>query len=461
MGIYLDNAATSWPKPKSVIKAMKQYFARCGGNPGRSGHTKAIEAGRIVLAAREAVSKLFNITDPSRIIFTKNATEALNIVLFGSLGPGDHLITTSMEHNSVLRPVRKLEESGVRLSIIEGDPFGTVDPNLIIEAMNTDTRLVCVNHASNVTGTVQEIAPIAEACRQKSVPLLLDAAQTAGAFPIDCKELGIDFLAASGHKGLLGPQGTGFLYVRSGADPRKLRPLMMGGTGSLSDREGQPDFFPDFLESGTMNVIGLAGLASALEFLLSKGIETIREGELKMIDMFLQKLSDIRGVKIYGPADTLRRTGVVSITIDGVSPSKIGEFLDKDYGIFTRIGLHCAPRAHKTIGTFPEGTVRFGLGPFTKKREIEAAAKAVREISKMGSVPHLEGVITFYGSHQAIRAEKVLNEAGFEAVLIPGPREISPNCGVALRFDYSELDKCRRALVEKSVNFEKIHHYPE
>jgi cysteine desulfurase / selenocysteine lyase len=377
MSIYFDNAATSWPKPKSVIRAMRSYFSKCGGNPGRSGHRKAIEAGRIVLNTREKLAELLSIEDPSRIIFTKNATEGLNIVLFGVLAAGGHVVTTSMEHNSVLRPCRELEKRGVSIDVVEADPRGLVSPADIIGKVTKDTALVCVNHASNVTGTIQDIASIAEGCREKGVPLLVDAAQTAGALEINCKELGADFLAASGHKGLLGPQGTGFVYVQGDL---KL-PLMYGGTGSLSDREEQPGFFPDCLESGTLNVIGIAGLGAGVEYIHTRGIADIRRHELELLELFLDGLRKISGVTVYGPEDPAGRTGVVSISIEGIDSSEAGETLDTGFGIFTRIGLHCAPRAHATIGTFPGGTVRFGIGPFTKKREITAAVKAVRSIA--------------------------------------------------------------------------------
>jgi cysteine desulfurase / selenocysteine lyase len=385
MSIYFDNAATSWPKPKSVIRAMRSYFSKCGGNPGRSGHRKAIEAGRIVLNTREKLAELLSVDDPSRIIFTKNATEGLNIVLFGVLAAGknsggpekNHLLTTSMEHNSVLRPCRELTKRGVSIDIVEADSRGLVSPADIINRIGPETALVCVNHASNVTGTIQDIAAIAEGCGEKGVPLLVDAAQTAGALEINCSALGVDFLAASGHKGLLGPQGTGFLYVKEGSPA----PLMFGGTGSLSDREVQPDFFPDCLESGTLNVIGIAGLGAGVEYIHKRGTADIRRHEVELLTMFLAGLREMAGVTVYGPKDPAVRTGVVSISIEGLDSSAAGEALDSRFGIFTRIGLHCAPRAHAAIGTFPGGTVRFGIGPFTKKREITAAVRAVRTIA--------------------------------------------------------------------------------
>ena len=356
---------------------MRYYMHRCGGNPGRSGHRRAIESGRIVLAARENIAELFGIEDPGRIIFTKNATEALNIALFGTLSPGDHFVTTSMEHNSVLRPVKELERRGIRAVLVEADAAGVVDPRRLLEAVTRDTRLVCVNHASNVTGTVQDIETIARGCREKEVPLLLDAAQTAGALDIPWGKLGIDFLAASGHKGLLGPTGTGFLYVRDSFPA----PLMYGGTGSLSDREVQPDFFPDCLESGTLNVAGIAGLSAGIEYILKRGLGSIRDQELSLLERLISGFRTIPGVRVYGPKSLESRTGAVSINFDSVSPSEAGQILDRDYGIFSRIGLHCAPRAHTTIGTFPEGTVRFGVGPFTTKRDVETTLRAVRNIA--------------------------------------------------------------------------------
>jgi cysteine desulfurase/selenocysteine lyase len=376
--LYLDNAATSWPKPSPVPRAMSAAVSRGGGNPGRSGHRKSIEAGRTVLRTRELLAELFNTPDPSRIVFTKNATEALNTVLFGLLRPGDRVLTTSMEHNSVLRPLSALARAGVVMHVVEAGGDGRVDPQDIARGLTADTRLVAVTHASNVTGTVNDVAAIGAVCRERGVRLLVDAAQTAGCLSIDLQKLPIDYLAFSGHKGLLGPQGTGGLFVRSEAD---LPPFTRGGTGSLSDREDQPEFLPDRFESGTLNVPGLAGLAEGAAWLLRRGVGSVASHDRHLREVFLAALAGDARVKVFGGTESIAHTGVVSVTIEGVSPSEAGEKLESRFGILTRIGLHCAPRAHKTIGTFPEGTVRISWGPFTRSRDMARAAGAILAIA--------------------------------------------------------------------------------
>ena len=372
---YFDNAATSWPKPRSVMKAMEHFFFKGGGNPGRSGHIKAIGAGKIVLKTRELLAELFNIRDASKIVFTKNATEALNIALLGFLKPGDHVISSSMEHNSVLRPLTSLEKRGVKVSIVKADRTGLISPERLFECVQDTTRLIALTHASNVTGTIQPVSEVGEFCRKKNIRFLVDAAQTAGTVPIDVEEMKIDSLAFSGHKGLLGPQGTGGLFIR---DENEVEPLMMGGTGSLSDREEQPEFLPDRYESGTLNVLGLAGLGAGVEFLLKKGVENIIKHDRQLLEIFLNELSGNPRIQLYGTGDRLKQTGVLSLNIQEMSPSTCGELLEKQGGILTRIGLHCAPQAHKTIGTFPDGTVRLSWGAFTTEKDILTAVKAIK-----------------------------------------------------------------------------------
>jgi cysteine desulfurase family protein len=378
---YFDNAATSWPKPETVIKAMEFYFRHVGGNPGRSGHKKAIEAGRVVLRTRDLVASLLNVKDPSRIVFTKNATEALNTALYGVLKADDHVVTTSMEHNSVMRPLNDLARLGLDLSVVEADRTGTVTDDMIGKHINDKTRLVAVTHASNVTGTVNEIEKIGQLCKQKNVLFLVDAAQTVGAVPLDVEKIGADFLAFSGHKGLLGPQGTGGLYIR---DESALKPLTRGGTGSLSDSEEQPAFLPDCYESGTLNVIGLAGLGEGVRFILEKGVDRIREHEKRLLEVFLNELGGDDRFTLYGAQNSLKQTGVLSLNVKDCTPSKVGEILDSKYCVLTRIGLHCAPRAHRTLGTFPDGTIRFSWGFFTGEKEILKVVRFLKEIA--GSV---------------------------------------------------------------------------
>jgi cysteine desulfurase family protein len=374
---YFDNAATSWPKPPSVMKAMKRHLVHVGGNPGRSGHFRAVEAGRVLLSARISLASLFGIRESERIVFTKNATEALNMVISGILHPGDHAVCTSMEHNAVMRPLTALKERGVQVSVVRADQQGRVDPAAVGRKITRSTKLVISTHASNVTGTILDISSIGGICREKGVSFLVDAAQTAGVLPIDVDRMCVDFLAFSGHKGLLGPQGTGGLYIGSDV---LAEPLLRGGTGSRSESEIQPEFLPDRFESGTPNTVGIAGLCSGIEFLQGFELERVLEHDDRLLQILLNELSSERRLIAYGPGESGSQTGVLSITIEGISPSKIGETLEAEYGVQTRIGLHCAPSAHRTIGTFPDGTVRLSWGVFTREREVIHVARAVKRI---------------------------------------------------------------------------------
>jgi cysteine desulfurase family protein len=378
--IYFDNAATSWPKPPAMMEAMIRYNETIGGNPGRSGHRRSLDAGRTILETREALAELFCCADALRIVLTKNATEGLNIALLGLLHPGDHVITSSMEHNSVMRPLRFLESQGVQLSVISYSSDGRLSPDAVRAAIRPDTRLLAVTHASNVTGTIQPIDELGQVARERDILFCVDAAQTAGALPIDVEKLGVDILAFSGHKSLFGPQGTGGLFLREGIE-RQIRPLMMGGTGSRSEYEAQPDFLPDRFESGTPNTIGLAGLGAGVRFVLAEGVDTIRRREEGLTEKFLQGLTPLKGVTAYGPHDAVGRTAVVSFTIAGVSPSEAALALDERFGILCRPGLHCAPAAHRFLGTFPQGTIRFGFGYFNTEAEIDFALEAVRSLA--------------------------------------------------------------------------------
>lgn len=381
MKYYFDNAATSFPKPKSVLKAMESYFLTCGANPGRSGHRMAVEAGKIVLDAREALADLFNVADSSHILFTRNATESINIVLKGLLKKGDHVITSSMEHNSVLRPLNALKAIGVDVTVVSADREGAVYVSEILDAVTRKTKLLCLTHASNVTGGIMDIKEAGRLCGEKKIRFLVDAAQSAGVLRIDVEEMNIDYLAFSGHKGLLGPQGTGGLFVRNESD---LAPLMYGGTGSLSDREEQPDFLPDKYESGTLNVIGIAGLAAGLTYLKEEGIDNILHRDRRYVDLILDGIKDLPEITVYGRKSSQTQTGVLSVNFAGLSPSDAGEILDGQFGIAVRVGLHCAPAAHKTIGTFPDGTVRFSWGPFVKEKDIKYMLKAMKELVEIG-----------------------------------------------------------------------------
>ncbi|MCZ7574248.1 MAG: aminotransferase class V-fold PLP-dependent enzyme [Ardenticatenaceae bacterium] len=381
--IYFDYAATSWPKPAAVRTALNDYFGEAGGNPGRSGHQMSIAAARVVLEAREAVARLFNVSDPGRIVFTKNATEALNLAIYGLLRPGDHVVTSSLEHNSVMRPLRHLEAQGVEVTVVACSPAGLLDSNDVRHALRPDTRLLVTTHGSNVVGTLLPIGELAAVAHERGVPYLVDTAQTAGSIPIDVEALGVDLLAFTGHKGLLGLTGTGGLYVRDGLG---LQPLMRGGTGSDSALEFQPDFMPDIYESGTLNVAGLAGLAAGVRFLCEIGIESVAAHERELVARFLAGAAEIPGLSLYGPEDPAQRCGVVSFNIAGLVPSEVSTILDRPFGIMSRPGLHCAPSAHRTLGTFPTGTVRFSVGWFNTSAEIDAAVGVLRDVAEWVTV---------------------------------------------------------------------------
>ena len=377
--IYFDNAATSWPKPKAMIKAMTDFNTSVGANPGRSGHRLSVEAGRVIFKAREAVASLLGADDPHSVVFTRNATAGINTVLSGFLLPGDHVITSSMEHNSVMRPLRALERKGVELGIVRCSASGEIFPDDIVAAFKKNTKMIIITHASNVTGTIMPVEDIAKIAHKAGVILCVDAAQTAGSIPLNVLKNNIDILVFTGHKSLYGPQGTGGFYIRKGLE-NKINPLEYGGTGSRSEFEEQPDFMPDRFESGTPNTIGIAGLYAGVSFVAGIGVEAIRAKEAALTQLFIDGIRSVKGVKIYGDTDPTKRTAVVSFTIDGVSPSEISYRLDEEFGILTRPGLHCAPSAHRTIGTFPEGTVRFSFGYFTTEEEIKTATKAIESI---------------------------------------------------------------------------------
>lgn len=381
MSLYLDNAATSFPKPESVYGAVNHALREIGVGPGRGGYRRGMEATRLVFEAREAVAALFGIDDSARVVFTHSATEALNLALFGLLRPGDHVVTTTMEHNSLARPLHALEKRGVEVSRVEADRHGFVDPARMAAALRPATRLVALSHCSNVTGTIQPVAEIGAAARRNGALLLVDAAQSAGTIPIDAPGMGIDLLAAPGHKGLLGPQGTGILYVAGGIE---LTPLVVGGTGGYSSGAEQPDIMPERFESGTLNTPGIAGLRAGVEFIRGIGVDAIRKKEAALVSLLLEGLSEMPGVTCHGPEPGGPRGGIASFTVAGIDPQEIGFRLDRDYDISVRVGLHCAPSAHRTIGTYPGGTVRVSPGYFTTERDIDLFLTALREVVGKG-----------------------------------------------------------------------------
>ena len=378
--IYFDNAATTFPKPVETLEAMARCLREAGGSPGRSGHRLSIEAGRVLFNARESLAGLFGVSDSLRIVLTKNATEALNIAICGLLNPGDHVITSGMEHNSVMRPLRALEFGGVSLTVVPCSPAGELDPADVARAVRKGTRAIVLTHASNVTGTIMPVAAVGRIARERGVVFCVDAAQTAGALPIDVQAMQIDLLAFTGHKSLFGPQGTGGLYMRKGLE-KEIAPIMRGGTGSHSELEEQPDFMPDCYESGTPNTVGMAGLDAGAGFVANRGVESIRVHEERLTGLFLAGIENIEGVRVYGLKDPSRQMPVVSIGIRGLDPAAVSMALDERFRIMTRPGLHCAPAAHKTIGTYPAGTIRFSFGFFNTEEQVGWALDAIRELA--------------------------------------------------------------------------------
>lgn len=380
--IYLDNAATSWPKPASVTAAMSDFLERAGGNPGRSGHRLSIAAGRAVYDTRESLAEFFGVSDPLRVIFTLNATHALNLAIQGLLQPGQRVVTGGMEHNAVMRPLRDMEKRGIQVEVVPAEKDGTTSTSAFAAALEMDTRLVVLNHASNVSGTLAPVQEIASLAHAAGALLLVDAAQTAGALPIHLPSLGADLLAFTGHKALHGPPGTGGLILSDDFDPAGLHPLVRGGTGSRSEYEIQPDDLPDRYESGTPNGVGIAGLGAGLAWVKERDLDAIRAHEMRLSARLREGLAEIPGVTVYGPQDPALSTAVISFTLQGKRVSEIGYRLDDEHEIFCRVGLHCAPAAHRSLGAFPEGTVRLAPGPTTTLGEVETVLGAVRKIAE-------------------------------------------------------------------------------
>jgi cysteine desulfurase family protein len=379
--LYLDNAATSWPKPECVYRAIDNFNRRIGASPGRGSHSRTIAAGEVLLEAREGLAGLFNIRDSSRIVFTANITMAINIALKGLLRAGDHVVISSMEHNAVVRPLYMLKDKGVELSVVRCAPDGSLDPAQIERAITEQTRLVCLLHASNLTGTIMPVHEVGEAARRKGALFMVDAAQTAGVLPVDVEKQRIDILAFTGHKSLLGPQGTGGLYIRPGLN---IASLVEGGTGSLSEQVYQPDFMPDKFESGTPNTPGIAGLGAGIGFIWEKGLDEIHVHEQGLTDSLLRGLRDIKGVILYGPQDARRQTAVVSFNIQERDCGEVSMLLDKKYGVLCRSGLHCAPLAHRTLGTLKSGACRISPGLFNSNDDMDRVVRAVYEIAASG-----------------------------------------------------------------------------
>lgn len=377
--IYMDNAATSFPKPESVYKAVDHFNRYMGGNPGRGSNQQTLEAGSVLLNTREALARFFNINDSGDIAFTLNITESINIGLKGMLRPGDHVITSSMEHNAVARPLNVLRRQGIEWTQVACGQDGSLDPDDLRRAIKKNTRMICILHASNLTGTIMPIREIGHIARNAGVTFMVDSAQTAGVLPIDTELDNIDILAFTGHKGLLGPQGTGGIYI----SPRiQVKPLKEGGTGSLSEYLEQPDFMPDVLESGTLNTPGIAGLGAGLDFIVKQGLEKIKDHEQLLTNQLLDGLQQIPGVTLYGPADSNQRTAVLAFNLNNMDCGELSTYLDYKFGITTRSGLHCAPLAHQTIGTLAKGACRLSPGYFTDHDDVFKVLTAIDQLSR-------------------------------------------------------------------------------
>ncbi|MFW5993548.1 MAG: aminotransferase class V-fold PLP-dependent enzyme [Halanaerobiaceae bacterium] len=377
--IYLDNSATSYPKPDQVIEAICHFMQNIGANPGRGGHTSSLSASRLILETRELIGDFFGGRSPEEVILTQNITHALNIVIKGYLNKNDHVITTKYEHNSVLRPLNSLKsEKNISYDFLPVSPEGDFDLNTLDKLKKENTRLIIISHASNVSGVILNIKKAVDWAKYNDIPIMIDTAQTAGTYKFNWQELNADFIGFTGHKGFMGPAGTGGLII-SQEMVEKTRPFIEGGTGSKSDLLTQPDLLPDKYEAGTQNSPGIAGLNAALKFIRQTGIENIDSKIKENYRLLHQGLSELKGINIIGPQNLKNKVSTISLTFTDHDPAEIGFTIDKNYGIMARTGLHCAPLAHKTLGTYPEGTLRLSPGYFTTKNEIEKTIQAFKE----------------------------------------------------------------------------------
>ena len=378
MGIYLDNAATSFPKPKEVATAVYGFMVNNGTSSGRGSYKKAMQSDYIVYECRKLIGKLFNFDNPKKVVFTSNVTDSLNIAMRGILKENDHVITSGLEHNAVWRCLKTLERDiNIKIDTVECSKDGITNPQDIKKYIKKDTALIVFTQASNVLGTIQPIREIGVIAREYNIPFLVDSAQSAGAMKIDVKEDNIDILAFTGHKSLLGPMGTGGLIINTDID---IKPLKAGGTGGDSAYEYQPDYYPNHLETGTSNVSGIAGLREAIKFLNKEGIENIHNKEKELTKYALEKLETVKDIEIYGPKDCEKMLSVISFNIKDKRPEDVGSILDQKYDIMLRAGLHCAPTAHSVIGTKERGTLRIGLGYFNEKEDIDKLVEALNNL---------------------------------------------------------------------------------
>lgn len=381
-GIYMDNAATSFPKAPGVGDAVKDYIENIGINVKRGIYSNAFSAGEIVFETREILCDLFNFDKPDNLVFTMNITQGLNYLIKGIVESGDHCIVSSMEHNAVMRPLLQQCNHGVEFSRIKCDSLGRLDTNRVKQHIRPNTRAVIVTHASNVSGTILPLYEVGKLCRENNLIFIIDSAQTAGVFDIDYRKLNADAIAFTGHKGLLGPQGTGGFIIGDRL-AKLMESLICGGTGSDSESENQPEYMPDKFEPGTMNLPGIFGLNRALKYIIKTGIKNIRDREMELTAHFLEGLLNMKGVRVLGLPGIKDRTAVVSVDFTELDNGEVTYLLDREYGIMTRCGLHCAPSAHRTLGTFPRGTVRFSLSHFNTLEEIKYTIDCINKINRM------------------------------------------------------------------------------
>ncbi len=376
--IYMDNAATTMRKPDEVIQAVMNAMNSMG-NAGRGAHAASLSASRVIYNAREALARFFHAANPKQIVFTNNSTESLNIAIKGILEPGDHVVTTMLEHNSVLRPLYEMEEQGVSLTIVKSDATGRISYEEMEEAVQENTKAIICTNGSNLTGNYVDVKRVGEIAKRKGVLFIVDASQTAGVYPIDVQEMNIDILCFTGHKSLLGPQGTGGMCVREGLE---VRPLKSGGSGVLTYSKKHPADMPTALEAGTLNGHGIAGLGAAIEYLEKEGIDNIRQKELEHMWKFYHGVKDIPGIKIYGDFETELRCPIVTLNIGDYDSSEVSDELLMTYGISTRPGAHCAPLMHEALGTVDQGAVRFSFSHYNTDEEIEIAINAIKELAE-------------------------------------------------------------------------------
>ncbi|GAA0760169.1 aminotransferase class V-fold PLP-dependent enzyme [Clostridium sartagoforme] len=382
MSIYLDNASTTFPKPESVPKAIYNFLTNVGGNPGRSNHDNALQTNRILVESREAIAQFFNYKSIENVIFTSNITTSLNILINSSLSLGDHVITSSMEHNSVLRPLFNLKNQGlIELDIVYANKFGFISTEDLKNTIKSNTKMIVINHASNVIGSIQPIKEIGDICKNNNIFFVLDSAQSAGVLDIDFTKINLSALAFTGHKSLFGPQGIGGFIIDDNLN-KSCNPYILGGTGSLSHSLTQPDFLPDKFESGTLNMPGIVGLMEGIKFIQSEGINTIYSKNNFLRNYFIEKIKNINGVILYDDKYNNNYTSCISFNIKDMDTAELSFTLDSDFGIKNRSGLHCAPLAHKTIGSFPSGTVRLSLSYFNTKEDMDYTINAINKISK-------------------------------------------------------------------------------